>query len=148
MGRWSIVMLGLAASLAATSPGWAQGAGREDGRITFLRYNIVCQLEYGGFLELTKPEHSPSAADLALLNEITPLMPRIVYDGEDLARQVGPAAQKRLEGQTLVDWGMRLRLGEGRPDKAAVLRADLERGLRNCVDMGQRLVNPPPGWEP
>lgn len=129
------------AVLAAGAPASAQPA--EDARLYYLRKDDLCQLQIGGFISLTKPENNPTQADLDLMHEIYGVADRIIYDSEVLAKQVGPEAAKRVIDGLLPAWYAALKHGDGQPDKAAILRADLTPGPRDCVDRAQTLVNRP-----
>lgn len=139
---------GVLVVLAAAAPASAQPVTQpvEDARLYFLRKDDLCQLRLGGFISLTKPENRPSQADLDLMDEIMSVADRIIYESEVLAQQVGPEAAKRVVDDLLPAWYAGLKHGDGQPNKAAILRADLTPGLRECIARGQTLAKPPASW--
>ena len=140
--------LAAGALLAAGPPASAQPVTQhvEDARLHDLRRDHLCELRLGGFIGLTKPENTPSQADLQLLRETYAVADRIIYDSEMLAKQVGPEADKRVIDDLLPGWYAALKHGDGQPDKAAILRADLTPGLRDCIEHAQTLPRPPRSW--
>ena len=144
-----LTALAAGALLAAGPPASAQPVTQpvEDARLHYLRKDHLCELRLGGFISLTKPENSPTQADLDLMREIYEVADRIIYDSEILAKQVGPEADKRVIDELLPAWYAALKHGDGQPDKAAILRADLTPGLRDCVEHAQTLPKPPASWK-
>lgn len=108
-----------------------------------LREDYLCQLQLGGFISLTKPESQPSQADLNLMDEVYQTADRIICHGEVMAGRVGPEAAKRVLDELLPAWYAGLKHGDGQPDKAALLRADLSPGLRACVERARNLPRRP-----
>ncbi|MBP7648520.1 MAG: hypothetical protein KA085_07325 [Phenylobacterium sp.] len=137
--------LAAGALLAAAPPASAQPVTQhvEDARLYYLRKDHLCELRLGGFIGLTKPENNPSQADLDLMREVYAVADRIIYDAQVLAKQVGPEAAKRVVDDLLPAWYAGLKHGDGQPNKAAILRADLTPGLRDCVARGQTLADRP-----
>lgn len=145
----SALAAGALAILAVPAAASAQPVTQhvEDARLTYLRKDHLCELRLGGFISLTKPENNPTQADLDLMREIYALADRIIYDSAILAEQVGPEADKRVIDELLPAWYAALKHGDGQPDKAAILRADLTPGLRDCVEHAQTLSKPPASWK-
>ena len=132
-----LVALGMA--LACTTPTLAQPASPlED-----LRQTDLCLLRVGGFVALTKAEHSPSSADLSLLKEMYQVADRLIYRSEVLISQVGEPAQDGLIADLMPGWNQSLKHGDGEPNKAAILRADLTPGLKACIQSAKSLPNRP-----
>lgn len=132
-------------TLAASGPALAQPVQQpvEDARLHDLRQVNLCQLRIGGFMALTAPVNKPTQADLDLMDEVYAVADRLIYESETLAKQVGPEAEKRLNDALMVTWYEGLKHGDGQPDKAAILRADLRPGLRDCIARAQTLVDRP-----
>nr|QQZ48630.1 hypothetical protein JKL49_13915 [Phenylobacterium glaciei] len=92
---------------------------------------------------MTKPDNHPSQADLNLMDEVYQIADRVIYHGEVMAERVGPEAAKRVLDDLLPAWYAGLKHGDGQPDKAALLRADLSPGLRACVERARTLPRRP-----
>lgn len=139
------LVAGVLAAIAMGASASAQPVTQpvEDARLYYLRKVNLCQLQIGGFMALTEPENNPTRADLELMDEIAAVADRIIYDSEVLAKQVGPEAEKRLNDELMTAWYATLKHGDGQPNKAAILRAELTPSLRDCIARAQTLVKPP-----
>ena len=134
-----------ALALLVASPTVAQPVGLtpRDGPLYRLRQADLCQLRIGGFISLTKPENNPTQGDIDLMGQTYAVAAQIIHEGKVLAKQVGPEAEKRVLDDLLPGWYAALKHGDGQPDKAAILRADIAPGLRTCIAHAQTLPMPP-----